>query len=63
MTTLPATDASTSSAPVTYWISEDGQGQIDMSGATASQALRELLSQCRSDEHRAGILAGSFDLA
>lgn len=62
MNTLPAALASSSSEPVSWWISEDGQGQINMTGTTAAQAVRELLSQCSSSEERAGILAGTFDL-
>lgn len=61
MTTIPASTASTAStATVSFWRSADGQSAIDMSGATAAEALAELLGQCATDEERAGILAGSF---
>lgn len=62
-TTIPARDAATSAAPVTYWTSADGRGSFDMSGLTAAAALRELLGQCSNDEQREGILSGSFDIA
>lgn len=61
-TTIPASDASTSTALVGWWTSADGQGSIDMTGATAQVAVEELLRQCASDEARADILGGAFDL-
>lgn len=63
MTTIPATAASSDSRPVTSWLSSDRQGEIDMTGATAAEALRELLAQCATDDEREGILAGSFVVA
>lgn len=61
--TLPANTASSSSALVGYWYSADGQGFIDMTGATAAEAVAELLGQCGTGEERAVILAGRFVLA
>lgn len=61
MNTIEATDAAGSREPVTYWISEDGQREIDMSGAPACEALLELLQQAGDDiAEKADILAGSF---
>lgn len=61
MNRIPA--ASLSSALVTFWHSADGQSSIDMTVATAAEAVADLLAQCSTDEQRASILAGSFDLA
>ena len=44
-----------------WWISEDRQGEIDMTGSSSLEdALDILLAQCGSEEERQGILAGSF---
>jgi hypothetical protein len=60
MIIIPALAAASFSTPVTLWRSADGQSTIDMSGATAAEAVAELLAQCGSEDERAGILAGSF---
>lgn len=60
--TISTADAATSNQAVTYWIGSDGS-DLDMSGMTASEALAELLSQCGTDDERAAILAGRFQLA
>lgn len=61
--TLPARDASTSTAIVTFWQRADKQGGYDMGGMTASDALAELLAQCGEDSQREAILDGHFILA
>ena len=44
-----------------WWISEDRQGEMDMTGSSSpEEALAWLLEQCGSEEDRQGILAGSF---
>lgn len=45
-----------------WWTSEDGQREIDMTGATLSEAVREMVDQCGSDEERAAILAGTIQI-
>ena len=65
---IHASRAADSSAIVTEWISEDGQGSYDMTGGepasmTAAEALTELLSQCGEETQRDSILAGRFILA
>ena len=61
--TIPATDAADSTDIVTFWVSGDGQGSLDMSGMTAADALAELLAQCSDADDAAGVMAGCFDLA
>lgn len=50
------------SALVSHWISADGQGACDMSGATAAEALEELLDVCTDDAQRTRVLAGRFEV-
>ncbi|MBK3745072.1 hypothetical protein G3A39_38420 [Paraburkholderia aspalathi] len=53
-----------------YWASEDSQGTIDIGEYSSEEeaenakddALTELISQCGTDEDRAGINAGSFTI-
>lgn len=63
MTTVTATSAASTTDLVTRWVSKDGQSSIDMAGATAAEAVAELLSQCGDNVQRAAILAGSFVVA
>lgn len=48
--------------PAGWWTSEDGQGSLDMTGATLAEAVATLLGQCADDEQRANILAGSIEV-
>ena len=48
--------------PAGWWTSEDGQGALDMRGATLGRALAELLGQCSGAAERAGILAGTLEV-
>ena len=58
---MSSTDTNTTATTDTlYWVSADGQREIDMSGATEEEALRVLLEQCATAAERAAILAGSF---
>lgn len=50
----------TTETPAVFWLSADGQNEIDMSGHTEAEALAELLEQCGTEAERAAILAGSF---
>ena len=48
---------------VTYWVSADGQGSLDMTGCTASEALEELCRECcGSSADVESILDGRFEL-
>ena len=60
---ISATEAATSTAIVTYWIGEDGQGDFDMTGLTAAEAVTELLGQCGEESQRTAIMAGHFIVA
>jgi hypothetical protein len=44
----------------TFWTSEDGQHDLDMSGHTLGAAKTELLGQCGTDAQRSAILAGTI---
>lgn len=59
--TISAAAAATSNQAVTHWVGPDGS-DLDMSGMPASAALAELLSQCGTDDDRAAILAGRFQV-
>ena len=63
MNTIPANETADRTDIVTFWVSADGQGSIDMTGATAAEALAELLAQCGEDDQRDAILAGAFQVA
>jgi len=51
----------TNTATTTEWLSEDGQGTIDMGDMHPAGAVRELMEQCGSDEELVGILAGTIN--
>ncbi len=55
--------ASDEQAAAGWWTSEDGQGQLDMTGCTGAAAVAELLTQCATDSDREAILAGTLELA
>lgn len=60
-TIIPCTDIETGDERAAFhWLSDDGRRSIDMSGATAADAIAELLAQCGTDEQRAAILRGSL---
>lgn len=63
MQTIPATEALTSTTPVTHWVSADGQNSMPMEGAPASECLAELLGQCADEAQREAIMAGRFEVA
>lgn len=65
MDTISINDAKTDTTPRAqlFWVRQDGQGELDMSGMTPAAALVELLDQCGTDEDRAEILAGAFEAA
>lgn len=60
MTTINATDASNAATPTLWWVSQDGQSSLSTGGATASDALAELLDECGTNDDVAGIMAGHF---
>ena len=50
-------------AIVGWWTSADGSGSLDMTGATVAEAVAEITERaCSSDNDRAAILAGTFEL-
>lgn len=52
----------TDTRPAGWWNSADGQGAIDMTGATLAEAKRELLGQCGTDAEGEEILAGRLQI-
>ena len=63
MTRINASSAASDSRNAGFWYSADGQSSIDMTGATAAEAVSELLAQCTTDAQRADILAGEIEVA
>ncbi len=63
--TLTVTEALNTypTAIVGWWTSADGSGSLDMSGATASEAVAELTERaCSSDTDVAAIMAGTLEI-
>jgi len=54
--------AATDRRPCTFWRSKDGQSSLDMTGATAGEALTELLDQCATPQERVGVLTGTLEI-
>lgn len=60
---IPVRDiADTDTRGAGWWISADGQGQMDMTGTSLAEARRQMIDQCADDEQREAILAGSLEV-
>lgn len=60
-TKVPARDVqSTDTRPCYAWISADHQGECEMLGTPAWDAVQELMAQCATDDERDEILAGTL---
>lgn len=62
MTTIPVRNIlDTDTRAAGWWHSADGQGHLDMRGATLAEARHDLLAQCGEERQREAILAGRIE--